>query len=68
MNLKQGNMSVVQYLSEFLKLSRYAKYHVNTKARKCRRFENDLRPVLKDKVSILEIKHFDALVAKAGIA
>lgn len=68
LNLKQGNMSVAKYLSKFLKLSRYATYQVNTEARKCLRFENVLRPVLKDKVSILEIENFDVLVAKSNIA
>ncbi|GFZ12689.1 hypothetical protein Acr_23g0010740 [Actinidia rufa] len=43
LNLKQGNMIVVEYNAKFIELSRYAPHIVSTESHKARRFEAGLR-------------------------
>ncbi|XP_074362624.1 uncharacterized protein LOC141702944 [Apium graveolens] len=65
---KQKGMSVSKYLSRFLELSRFAPHQVDTEARKCQRFQEGLKPQIREKVSLLELEQFDKLVGKARIA
>lgn len=44
LELKQGDMSVVEYEAKFTELSRYASHHVQDEKRKARRFEQGLKP------------------------
>ncbi|XP_074362958.1 uncharacterized protein LOC141703305 [Apium graveolens] len=68
LELKQKGMSVSKYLSRFLELSRFAPHQVDTEARKCQRFQEGLKPLIREKVSLLELEQFDKLVWKARIA
>nr|XP_017239887.1 PREDICTED: uncharacterized protein LOC108212676 [Daucus carota subsp. sativus] len=68
LGLKQEGMSVSEYLSKFLELSRFAPHQVNTEARKCQRFQEGLKPQIRERVSLLELEQFDKLVGKARIA
>ncbi|XP_063947599.1 uncharacterized protein LOC135152058 [Daucus carota subsp. sativus] len=68
LGLKQEGMSVLEYLSKFLELSRFAPHQVNTEARKCQRFQEGLKPQIRERVSLLELEQFDKLVGKARIA
>nr|XP_017217142.1 PREDICTED: uncharacterized protein LOC108194703 [Daucus carota subsp. sativus] len=64
LGLKQEGMSVSEYLSKFLELSRFAPHQVNTEARKCQRFQEGLKPQIRERVSLLELEQFDKLVRK----
>ncbi|KAL8148881.1 hypothetical protein AgCh_006039 [Apium graveolens] len=68
LGLKQEGMSVPEYLSTFLELSRFAPHQVDTEARKCQRFQEGLKPQIREKVSLLELEQFDKLVGKTRIA
>ncbi|XP_063942652.1 uncharacterized protein LOC135150319 [Daucus carota subsp. sativus] len=68
LGLKQEGMFVSEYLSKFLELSRFAPHQVNTEARKCQRFQEGLKPQIRERVSLLELEQFDKLVGKARIA
>ncbi|XP_074326909.1 uncharacterized protein LOC141664853 [Apium graveolens] len=68
LGLKQEGMSVSEYLSRFLELSRFAPHQVDTEARKCQRFPEGLKPQIRENVSLLELEQFDKLVGKARIA
>lgn len=61
-------MFVSEYLSKLLKLSRFATHQVNTEAGKCQRFQEGLKPQIREKVSLLELEQFDKLVGEAKIA
>ena len=64
-NLTQGNMSVVRYVHEFNRLSRYAKEEVNTEAKKQKKFMNGLHPFLKMQLRLVQTKEFQELVDSA---
>ncbi|XP_074361423.1 uncharacterized protein LOC141701688 [Apium graveolens] len=68
LGLKQKGMFVSEYISRFLELSRFAPHQVDTEARKCQRFQEGLKPQIREKVSLLELEQFDKLVGKARIA
>lgn len=61
-------MFVSEYLSKLLKLSRFATHQVNTEAGKCQRFQEGLKPQIREKVSLLELEQFDKLVGEAKTA
>ncbi|KAA3483695.1 Gag-Pol polyprotein [Gossypium australe] len=65
LELKQGRMTVIVYEREFVRLSRYARECVSTKAIMCKRFEDGLNEDTKLLVKILEIKEFVVLVEQA---
>lgn len=68
LGLRQESLSVSEYLSKFLELSRFAPHQVDTEARKCQRFQEGLKPQIRGRVSLLELEQFDKLVGKARIA
>lgn len=45
-NLVQGNSTVVEYVSKFLELAKYAPHLVDTGEHKCEKFESSLRPAM----------------------
>ena len=65
MNLRQDQMSVLEYEREFLRYSKYAKELIVDETEKCRRFEDGLNDYLKFPVSGLMIDNFSRLVASA---
>ncbi|GFY87122.1 hypothetical protein Acr_05g0007610 [Actinidia rufa] len=68
LNLKQGNMIVVEYNAKFIELSRYAPRIVSTESRKARRFEAGLRWNIKNKVDILRLPTHQEVLHTAFIA
>ncbi|MCI60729.1 hypothetical protein A2U01_0081985, partial [Trifolium medium] len=69
MELKQGSMSVSEYATKFEELCRFAP-HYNTLEvveDKCVKFENGLRPDIKQLVGFNEIRDFPTLVNKSRI-
>ncbi|XP_016743140.1 uncharacterized protein [Gossypium hirsutum] len=68
LNLTQGNKSVVEYVAEFLHLSRYARVMVATDYERCIRFEDGLRDSLRVLIAPQRERVFSELVEKARIA
>ena len=52
MQLQQGNMSVLEYASKFMELSRFAPALVAGKRLKMNRFEVGLNPTIKERMSV----------------
>ncbi|KAA3470205.1 maturase K [Gossypium australe] len=65
LELKQGQMTVIEYEREFVRLSKYAQVCVSTKAVFCKRFEDGLNEDIWLFVGILELKEFVVLVERA---
>ncbi|KAA3473151.1 Gag-Pol polyprotein [Gossypium australe] len=65
LELKQGRMSVTEYEREFVKLSKYARECVSSKAIMCKSFEDGLNEDIRLLVGILELKEFFVLVERA---
>ncbi|KAA3480834.1 Gag-Pol polyprotein [Gossypium australe] len=63
--LKQGRMSVTEYEKEFVRLSKYARKCVSTKAIMCKRFKDGLNEDIRLSVGFLELKEFVVLVDRA---
>ena len=69
LELKQGNMSVADYASKFEELVQYCPHYNNADAEesKCVKFENGLRPEIKQGIGYQEIRRFPTLVNKCRI-
>ncbi|KAA3470128.1 Gag-Pol polyprotein [Gossypium australe] len=65
LELKQGRMTVTEYEREFVRLSKYARECVSTKAIMCKRFEDGLNEDIRLLVGILELREFVVLVERA---
>ncbi|XP_042950153.1 uncharacterized protein LOC122282266 [Carya illinoinensis] len=57
-DLKQGTMTVRQYASKFVELSRFAPHLVHTEALKAEKFERGLNPRIMDSLLALKIRKF----------
>ncbi|XP_050901998.1 uncharacterized protein LOC127109196 [Lathyrus oleraceus] len=69
LELKQGNMTVVDYTAKLKELSRFFPYYNDAEAEmsKCTKFENGLRPEIKQFIGYQEILQFSVLVNKCRI-
>jgi len=67
-NLVQGTMTVEQYSSRFIELSRFGLNLIPDEESKAERFENGLNPRIKERVMCHEIRNFVKLVDIASIA
>ena len=65
LNLKQNNMSIVDYEVQFNQLSRYASYMVATERDKCLKFEEGLTYAVRSKISSSDMESFAKLRAAA---
>jgi hypothetical protein len=67
--LKQGNMSVGEYIGKFQQQSKFSMYYQNhpDKRWKCRKFEAGLKPELRRVVRPMKIRDFATLVNKCRI-
>ena len=52
MQLQQGNMSVLEYVSKFMELSRFALAFVTDESLKMNRFKAGLNPTIKERMSV----------------
>ncbi|XP_028077785.1 uncharacterized protein LOC114279700 [Camellia sinensis] len=68
MHLRQGTMIVAEYESKFTQLARLATYVIPTEARKARKFEAGLDPEIKDRLEVLKLPTYAAVVDRAYIA
>jgi hypothetical protein len=61
-------MSVKQYSTEFLKLSRYAPHLIPDEQTKAKKFLDGLSPRIKERIAFLEITSYTKMVHTATIA
>lgn len=66
--LLQRDMTVGEYQAKFEGLSRFAPHLIPDDATKAKRFEQGLRPAIKDKISILKLTRYADVVDRALIA
>ena len=64
-NLKQGAMTVTQYIRKFMKLSRYAPDDIDTDKKKQDRFRRGLSPALRSQLVTHIYPDFNTLMNKA---
>ena len=64
-HLIQGTMMVLEYESHFLELSRFALGMINEEGEKVRRFQQGLRPAIKNRLVLVTIKDYSELVKRA---
>ena len=66
--LEQGDMTVAQYEAKFMELSCFALQLIATEAEKVLKFQDGLKPYLKNKISILKLSVYSKVVGRALIA
>ena len=65
LELKQGVMTVMDYVARFTKLARFADDYVATDMAKVRRFENGLRLSIRARIVGLHLQDMDSMVGTA---
>ena len=60
--LRQGTRNVIDYVSRFTKLARFAYDFVATDLAKARRFENELRLSIRGRIVGLRLQYMDSIV------
>ena len=65
LDLKQGAMSVMDYVARFTKLARFADDYVATDMAKVRRFENGLKLSIQARIVGLRLQDMDSMVGTA---
>ena len=65
LELKQGTMTVMDYVARFMKLARFSDDYVATDMAKVRRFENGLKLSIRDKIVGLRLRDMDSMVGTA---
>ena len=66
--LEQGDLTVAQYEAKFTELSRFAPQLIATEEEKALKFQDGLKPYLKNKISILKLSVYSEVVDRALIA
>ena len=62
LELKQGTMSVIEYVARFMELTRFAHDYVATDMAKVRRFENGLKLSIRGRIVGLRLQDMDFMV------
>ena len=65
LELKQGVMTVMDYVARFIKLARFADDYVATDMDKVRRFENGLKLSIRARIVGLRLQDMDSMVGTA---
>ena len=65
LELKQGTMSVMEYVARFTELARFANDYVATGMAKVRRFENGLKLSMRGRIVGLRLRDMDSMVGTA---
>ena len=65
LELKQGTMTVMEYVARFTELARYADDYVATDMAKVRRFENGLKLSIRGRIVSLRLQDMDSMVGTA---
>jgi hypothetical protein len=69
LELKQGDMSVIEYAAKFVELAKFYPHYTaeNAEFTKCVKFENGLRPEIKKAIGYQRIRNFSVLVSSCWI-
>ncbi|RHN60028.1 putative nucleotidyltransferase, Ribonuclease H [Medicago truncatula] len=69
LELKQGNMSVTEYVAKFMELSKFYPHYTaeNAEFSRCIKFENGLRPDIKRAIGYQQLRVFQDLVNSCRI-
>ena len=62
LELRQGTMTVMEYMAKFFELARFADDYVATDMAKVRRFENGLKLSIRGKIVRLRLQDMDSMV------
>ena len=62
LELKQGTMTVLEYVARFTELARFADDYVATDVAKVRRFENGLKLPIRGRIVGLRLQDMDSMV------
>ena len=65
LELKQGTMTVMDYVARFTELARFADDYVATDMAKVRRFENGLKLFIRGRIVGLRLQDMDSMVGTA---
>ena len=65
LELKQGDMTVIEYVVRFTELARFSDDYVATDLAKVRRFENGLRLSIRGRIVGLHLQDMDSMVGTA---
>ena len=65
LELKQGTMTVIEYVARFTELARFADDYVATDMAKVRRFENGLKLSIRGRIIGLRLRDIDSMVGTA---
>ena len=65
LELKQGTMTVLEYVARFGELARFPYDYVATDMAKVRRFENDLKLSIRGRIVELRLQDMDSMVGTA---
>ena len=65
LELKQGTMTVIEYVARFTELARFADDYVATDMAKVRRFENGLKLSIRGRIVGLRLQDMDSMVGTA---
>ena len=65
LELKQGAMTVMDYVARFIELARFVDEYVATDLAKVRRFENELKLSIRDRIVGLRLQDMDSMVGTA---
>ena len=65
LELKQGTMTVIEYMARFKELARFADDYVATDMAKVRRFENGLKLSIRGRIIGLRLQDMDSMVGTA---
>ena len=65
LDLRQGTMTVMDYVARFTELARFANDYVATDMAKVRRFENGLKLSIRGRIVGLRLRDMDSMVGTA---
>ena len=65
LELKQGTMTVMEYVAKFTKLTRFADYYVATNMAKVRKFEDGQKFSIRGKIVGFLLQDMDSMVRTA---
>ena len=65
LELKQGTMTLMDYVARFMELARFANDYVATDMSKVRRFENGLKLAIRGRIVGLRLQDMDSMVGTA---
>lgn len=67
LELKQGNMTVLEYEKKFTELSRFVTKYTSTEEEKAKKFQQGLEPWIRDRVAMFELETYAGVVQKAAL-